>query len=386
MVSSSRPQLHSRLPSPGSVEITETEKAFFATELTRLGLLVYRELARSPGNLAVSPLGIGISLATVQAGAEGHTAKQIAKKLGWRGSGERARASYAALLAGAMRVGYSHALGLFASAELSAPYAREVERRLGAEVHLLSSKAEERQKNLLDWLGESGPSDGFTSGLESARGILVVGRASVERTWMQGFAPALTRPIPFGPAGRELSTMTETVTVPVAHLPEVKVVELPYRDPWLVCDLLLPEAAGGLTTLERELTPERLKSWLDATRMETVELSLPKFSVKSTFSLDSALGRLGLTDLFAAGARFGAMSQQKGLRLSGLVHQAALSVDEQGSTATAAPKPKSRPKRAAKMLGTSPVVAVDRPFLVVVRDVLAGTMLLVVRVVEGEAR
>jgi serpin B len=386
-VSSARPRSVPRLPSPGNIEVTETEKAFFAAELSRLGLMVYRELARSPGSLAVSPLEIGILLATVQGGTEGRTAKRLDQKLGWRGSGERARATYAALLGGAMRVGYTYGLGLFTSAELSAAYTREVVSRLGAEIHTLPTQSEERQKSVLDWLGEGEPSPagGLGSALGLPRVFLVVGRASVERTWMHAFAPARTRPVPFGSSGRELATMTGTVTVPVAHLPALKVVELPYRDPWLVCDLLLPEGDSGLPALERDLTPERLKSWLDATQMQTVELSLPRFSLKSSFSLESPLTRLGLGDLFAPDARLGAMSRQKGIRLSGLVHQAGLSVDERGSGGTEVTNPKVRPKP-AKTPGTSPVVAMDRPFLLVVRDVLAGTMLLVVRVDEETGR
>jgi serine protease inhibitor len=44
-----------------------------------LGQAVFNTLARSPGNLVISPLSIGMSLAMAFAAAKGETARELAR-------------------------------------------------------------------------------------------------------------------------------------------------------------------------------------------------------------------------------------------------------------------------------------------------------------------
>jgi serpin B len=91
------------------------------------------------------------------------------------------------------------------------------------------------------------------------------------------------------------------------------------------------------------------------------------------------LAALGMRDLLGPTADWSGLSPEKGTRLASLLHHARLSADERGSDAAGATGTPPRAGQASRTL------AVDRPFLVVVRDVLAGTVLLLGRVVSPVA-
>jgi serine protease inhibitor len=136
---------------------------------------------------------------------------------------------------------------------------------------------------------------------------------------------------------------------------------------------MAPETDGGFGALEKALSAEYLESLFAETKLETVELGLPRFALAAAPDLSRELGALGMRDLFGPTADWSGLSPGQGTRLGALLHHARLSVDERGSDAAGGTGP--RPGQASCTLG------VDRPFLVVVRDVLAGTVLLLGRVV-----
>jgi serpin B len=98
--------------------------------------------------------------------------------------------------------------------------------------------------------------------------------------------------------------------------------------------------------------------------------------------LPGALRKLGMEDAFGEAADFSGMTGNRDLSISDVIHKAFVSVDEQGTEAAAA--------TAVIMKLTSipaePVeVTVDRPFMFVIRDIEAGTILFVGRVMDPSA-
>ena len=113
--------------------------------------------------------------------------------------------------------------------------------------------------------------------------------------------------------------------------------------------------------------------------METdaVTLTMPLFEFESEFSLVDTLAEMGMPDAFDGRADFSGMTGSRDLSISEVVHQAFVSVDEEGTEAAAA--------TAVVMLlggfGEEPIaVTVDRPFIFLIRDTGTRTILFLGRV------
>jgi serpin B len=355
--------------------VLESEKAFLVKKTNRFGVALYQKLAARPGNVLFSPLGVASALALLDAGARKRTAKQIENSLGWKLSAVRVRATYATLLAGSERGGFVDACRLSGPGRFSDQFRQEVEQRFGAELETVAAGSE---STLAGWLREHGVTDDRVPEPTARPGLALALVTSLRAGWRWPFTPERTQPAPFR-GQSDVATMHQTMTVPVGKVGEVTLLELPYHDPRFALDLLVPETDGGFGVLEKSLSAEYLESLFAATKLETVELSLPRFTLAAAPDLGRELGALGMRDLLGPTADWSGLSPGKGTRLAALLHHARLSVDERGSDAAGGKG--SRPSA-----GQAPrALAVDRPFLVVVRDVLAGTVLLLGRVVAPVA-
>jgi serine protease inhibitor len=362
-----------RRPSPGAVDVLESEKAFLVKRINLFGVGLYKKLAARPGNFLFSPLGASAGLSLLDAGARGRTAAEVEKALGWKLTPERARAAHAVLLAGSERNGLEHACRLYGPGRFSDPFRREAEQRFGAEIELLPEAPEQARSDLVAWFVERGVVGARVPDLAARRGLVLVQVTSLSSGWRSPFALERTEPAPFR-GQSAIPTMHQSLTVPVALADQATIVELPYHDPGLVLDLVWPDSDAGLGPMERALSPEYLENLFAQTKLETIELSLPKFTLASASDLGHDLGSLGLAGLFSATTDWSGMNQPKGTRLAAFLHHAGLSVDEQGSHARAPSKQRSPSGPASRKL------AISGPFLVLVRDMLAGTILLMGRV------
>jgi serpin B len=170
--------------------------------------------------------------------------------------------------------------------------------------------------------------------------------------------------------------MHHTLTVPVARVGRVSVVELPYTEPGFALDFLVPDTPDGLRGLERALSVEYLAELWAELKPATVDLSVPRFSLASAPHRSRELGALGLREPFTPTADWTGISTDGRTRPAFVLCHARLSVDERGSDATATPPPRPSAGQASRAL------VVQRPFLAIVRDVRAGTMLFMGRVVD----
>jgi serpin B len=159
-------------------------------------------------------------------------------------------------------------------------------------------------------------------------------------------------------------------------------VELPYDGGQLSMVVIVPEPVAGdggdaLAALETGLTGDRVGAILASIAPSRVALSLPTFSFSSPFDLAQTLVDLGMVDAFGD-ADFSGIDDS-GLRIAKVIHKAFVAIDEAGTEAAAATavvtEPPSEPP--------PPIpVAVDRPFLFLVRDIPTGAVLFLGRVVD----
>ncbi|MGZ4700018.1 MAG: serpin family protein, partial [Ilumatobacteraceae bacterium] len=185
--------------------------------------------------------------------------------------------------------------------------------------------------------------------------LTLVNAIYLKANWATKFSKDLTKDGSFAaPAGK--------VTVPMMHRQD----RLDYAsgDGWQAVDL--PYAFAGLSfVVAVGDTPEVVLPTGDevfgALQNRLVQLTFPKFDIETATDLTKVLEAMGMTTAFSVNADFSGMTTAEQLDISAVVHQANITVDEEGTEAAAA--------TAVVMEATSlpapeepVVVTLDRPF------------------------
>jgi serpin B len=163
-------------------------------------------------------------------------------------------------------------------------------------------------------------------------------------------------------------------------------VSLPYYGGDLELLLVVPDA-GAYDDVRSALSSELLTQVVAERSFEDVDLTLPKFNVKSAVPAADTLKSLGMEMPFTKyAAEFPKLTSETypDVYVSDVLHQATVAIDEKGTEASAATAivvtglvialPDPPPK-------TPKVVVADRPFLFVIRDNPTGSLLFVGQVV-----
>ena len=205
--------------------------------------------------------------------------------------------------------------------------------------------------------------------------LVLVNAVALDAPWNIPFDPALTRPGPFRLADGlvvAVPMMSYNLFLPSGRGPDFTAVELPYKGGQLVMDLIVPT---DLKRFEAELTATSLAERLALIKDGGIHLSVPKFSTRTHADLNDILKDMGMPSAFAGADFSGITGGPNGLFIESVQHEAFIAVDEDGTKAAAA-------TGVAMALSHGPTVTVDRPFLYVIRDKAAGTILFMGRVMD----
>ena len=170
-------------------------------------------------------------------------------------------------------------------------------------------------------------------------------------------------------------SMNQTLKYGISEELNAQALDLPYKGDKVSMVILLPKEVNGIAALQEALTADRLINFEKVfdIRYNKVDVFLPRFKLEDSFSLNDALGGMGMNEAFdSLAADFSGMSSAKNLYISAVVHKAFLEVNEEGSEAAAA--------TAAMCGGASwtPSVAcfrADHPFLFFIHENDSGTIL-----------
>jgi serpin B len=180
------------------------------------------------------------------------------------------------------------------------------------------------------------------------------------------------------PGGRSVPAtfMSQRGRFRVLRQPDFQALEAPYKGEELSMILFVPESADGLAAFERGLTGEKLNGWIAALMAEQpgdVLFTLPKLQLETKASLVPVLKTLGMRRAFTDSAQFGGIASIP-LRVSDVLHQTFLLVDEKGTEAAAVTgvimEQVSRPME----------FSADRPFFFAIRDNRSGAILFMGRI------
>jgi serpin B len=369
---------------------------------------LYRWAAeQDPGNLFMSPHSISTTLAMTYAGAEGATASQIATALHFdlppaelheaMNALDLALAARGESSGGSIPFRLQSANSVWGQVDypFGAPYLDTLALNYDAGVHVV------------DFMGDAGASrDAINGWVEDNTGgkieellpanaitgmtrLVLTNAVYFTAAWTDPFDSDDTEDGTFQAPGRQVTVpmMSQTsADLGTGSGARFRAAELPYDGDEVSMIIVLPELLEGetgdpLALLEAELTGAKLQEIAASIHPASeLHLVLPKFTFKRELSLAQALHSFGMVDAFdKLLADFSPITTYEELYIHAALHQGFILVDEEGTTAAAA---------TAVVIGDDsapPSFVVDRPFLMLIRDIPTGQILFVGRVVDPTA-
>ncbi|ROL58866.1 serpin family protein [Bacteroidetes/Chlorobi group bacterium MS-B_bin-24] len=173
--------------------------------------------------------------------------------------------------------------------------------------------------------------------------------------------------------------MNQKVFVPFYSSQKFQAVDLPYGDKNFSMTIFLP---ADIDDFINELTDQNYRNWLTEFGEDSVGIIMPKLKVEYDITLDTALQNLGMGLAFdCLFADFSSMSYIGVLCIGKVKHKTYLSVDQQGTEASAA--------SAVEIIRDSygpeqKIIKLNRPFVFVIRERKTGEILFIGKIVEPD--
>jgi len=173
--------------------------------------------------------------------------------------------------------------------------------------------------------------------------------------------------------------MRQLSAVPYAQAAGCQAVDIPYAGDNLSMLVIMPNP-GTFDAFLASLTPAVLIDITNHLAAKVIDFSMPKFTFTTTSSLGLILQSLGMTDAFnPAHADLSGIDGQRDLYVQAVFHQAFIGVDEDGTEAASATAITSG---VSGRLSPELSLAVDHPFILLIRDRQTGLILFMGKVVS----
>ncbi len=388
-----------------TVDRSEPGDGAEAAEATRsFAADLYQQLAATGEgeNLVFSPHSVSIALAMTSAGAEGETLDQKETVL-HAAAAEDIHAAYNALdQALAERSGEYPLNDDTVELELSIvnqlwgqqdfefvdEFLDLLAAEYGAEMRLVDyiNDHEGARELINDWVAEQTRAriaelipDGV---LDDMTRLVLTNAIYLNAPWAKPFDEQATSTGPFtrldgSEVDAEMMRLDERLTYGEGD--GFQAVRLPYVDGSLSMIAVLP-AEGAFEEFEASLDGDRIDEITGSLGDAQVELIFPRFEFRTEAQLADALAELGMPAAFEPNeADFSGISTADDLYLQDVVHEAFISVDEEGTEAAAATG------AVVGVVSAPPVsveVAFDRPFFFLIQDEETGAVLFIGRVLD----
>ena len=205
--------------------------------------------------------------------------------------------------------------------------------------------------------------------------------------WTSRFDKNLTRQDQFTTINgttAPIAMMRRTDTVRVAETADAQVVDLPYGGGAFAMTIIMPKPGKSISGLVSSLSADSWQAAVATTTARSVELQMPRFTLRWEALLNDPLQALGMRLAFQGDvADFTRMSRDVGNRLyiSKVKQKSFVDVHEEGTEAAAVT---SVEVRVTCTCGPQ-VIRIDRPFVFAIRERLSGTILFVGKIVRPPA-
>ncbi|KAM8831713.1 protein Z-dependent protease inhibitor-like [Spinachia spinachia] len=139
--------------------------------------------------------------------------------------------------------------------------------------------------------------------------------------------------------------------------------------------VLLPDEGVDISTVEEEMTGNKIQSWIKKLKKTKLEVQIPRFLLERSYSLRDVLQTLDITQVFQDDADISSIGGGAGLKLTQVYHKSVLVVAESSDDITAEGTPSSSSS-------LPPRLTVNRPFVFVIYQETSGVVLSMGRVVN----
>lgn len=376
-------------PGPANATLVEAN--------TRFAVALVQELRREDpdGNLVVSPFSVSTALAMLYAGANGTTRAAMAASLGFDPKDDEAfHASYRDLLGNVTRENANRTLAIGDSLWIDQAYGphvdpafvRTVQSMYAGELGVRDFRSPDAARDINAWASNAtrGKIPKVLDAVDPSEVLFLLNAVYFNGTWVAPFNATCTHKADFARADGsrvqvDMMCGAQKEAFRYANDADGTVVLLPYRGFDTAMYVVLPPAGQSLDAFVAGLDGAALARRLDAANERDVELQMPKLALKTHVELHDALDRLGMGVLFAGPDLSGI---GPGLAVSRVLHDAVLEVDERGTVAAAVTTigvVTSLPPPPLKL-------TVDRPYMLVLRDLPTGSVLFVALVADPTAQ
>jgi serpin B len=330
--------------------------------VTSLAARLYAALAGEAGNVAISPHSVAVALNLAAYGARGRTREEIEAVVGDAG-----KPVDGGQLEDDRWVELSSANRLFGQQGLA--WQPDLEELLTV-VDYGDSDAARAVIN--EWTSgqthERIPEIVPEGVLDEETLLVLVNALYLKAAWMDPFRETSTTDADFHLADGsvvQVPTMLGHVGAQVGAGQGWRSARLQYVGGTLAMTIVLPDP-GRLADVEALVAERDWVAVLDAPSHERLELHLPRFTVRAAARLREVLVALGMPTAFTDDADFSGLTVDEPLKVSEVLHEAFVAVDELGTEAAAATAVVMQ--RAGAMPQPPVPFVVDRPFLFVIHE------------------
>jgi serine protease inhibitor len=363
------------------------------------GFNLLRELDRTRGdsNIFMSPLSASMALGMTMNGAAGQTFDEMRSALGFGAQpSAEINVSYRSLidmlraLDRTVDFRIANAIWYRAGFPFETTFLDESKQFFDAKVAALDFAAASSVPTINDWVKTStnGKIDRIVDGPIADDVVMyLINAIYFNGSWTTRFDKSLTKADQFttvNGTAAPITMMRRTDTVRVAETADAQMVELPYGGGAFAMTIIVPKQGKSIATLVSSLSADSWEASLAAATSRSVELSMPKFSLRWEALLNDPLQSLGMRLAFQGDiADFTRMSRAAGNRLylSRVKQKSYVDVHEEGTEAAAA----TSVEVSVTCTCGPQVIRIDRPFVFAIRERLSGTILFLGKIVRPPA-
>jgi len=389
-------------PSGGAPRITALPRALSSGEQAVIGasntfgfnLLRELDRTRADSNIFMSPLSASMALGMTMNGAAGQTFDEMRSALafGTRPSAE-INASYRSLidmlrtLDKTVDFRIANSIWYRAGFPFEATFLDESKQFFDAKVAPLDFAAASAVPTINTWVKEStnGKIDEILDGPIADDVVMyLINAIYFNGSWTARFDKSLTRQDEFTTINgttAPIAMMRRTDTVRVAETADAEVIDLPYGGGAFAMTIIMPKPGKSVSSLVSSLSADSWQAAVGNTAARSVELQMPKFTLRWEALLNDPLEALGMRLAFQGDAAdFTRMSRAAGNRLyiSKVKQKSFVDVHEEGTEAAAVTSVEIRVTCACG----PQVIRIDRPFIFAIRERLSGTILFLGKIVR----
>jgi serpin B len=391
---SSKPDVLTARQLPASIS---GDAAMVVTANNQFAFDVYNQLG-SGANTFFSPFSISTAFAMLDAGAAGQTDTEIRNTLHFTLPGDQLHAAYGALIQ-SIDTGRSYNNYTLATADrlfgqqgfpFLSTFLDTTKNDYEAELQTVDFTVDDgntARGTINQWVSDQTDAkipQLFPMGSITPSTVLALANAILFKgTWAQQFDPTKTQTSSFHVAnGADVQTPmmnNGSASISLGTIDGGKLGMLPFEGKDLSMVVIVPDSADGLPALEAQLTGASLASAIAGAQMtDSVEVSLPKLTLTEGFSLNQIMQNLGIVTAFDPDtADFAGIDGAMDLYVQNAIHNATITVDEEGAEAAAA---------TGISVGTDgggtppPSLIADHSFVLGIYDNVTGSVLFLGRV------